>query len=59
MSVKISGKTYYITEDTQKLDLHSSFVANVAEYANTQNKVNKSDFFSNSKYHIDMKNDRP
>lgn len=39
----------------KKLDLHSSFVANVAEYANTQNKVNKSDFFSNSKYHIDMK----
>ena len=39
----------------KKLDLHSSFVANVAEFANTQNKVNKSDFFSNSKYHIDMK----
>lgn len=39
----------------KKLDLHSTFVANVAEFANTQNKVNKSDFFSNSKYHIDMK----
>lgn len=32
------------------------FVAKVSEYANTQNKVNKSDFFSNHKYHIDVKN---
>ena len=39
----------------KKLDIHSSFVSNVAEYANTQNKVNKSDFFSNHKYHTDMK----
>jgi predicted RNA-binding protein with RPS1 domain len=30
----------------KKLDIHSSFVSNVAEFANTQNKVNKSDFFS-------------
>jgi hypothetical protein len=39
----------------KKLEIHSTFVSNVAEYANTQNKVNKSDFFSNHKYHIDMK----
>jgi len=39
----------------KKLDIHSTFVSNVAEFANTQNKVNKSDFFSNHKYHIDMK----
>lgn len=32
------------------------FVAKVSEYANTQNKVNKSDFFSNHQYHIDVKN---
>lgn len=34
---------------------HSKFVSKVAEYANTQNKVNKSDFFSNSSFHKDMK----
>lgn len=34
---------------------HSEFVSKVAEYANTQNKVNKSDFFSNSPFHKDMK----
>lgn len=32
-----------------------SFVAKVAEYANTQNKVNKSDFFSNSPFHKEFK----
>jgi hypothetical protein len=39
----------------KKTEIHSTFVSNVAEFANTQNKVNKSDFFSNHKYHIDMK----
>ncbi|MGE7593534.1 AIPR family protein [Peribacillus frigoritolerans] len=34
---------------------HSDFVAKVAEYANTQNKVNKSDFFSNSPFHKEFK----
>ena len=32
------------------------FVSKVSEYANTQNKVNKSDFFSNSPFHKEMKN---
>ncbi|KML03177.1 AIPR family protein [Rossellomorea marisflavi] len=31
------------------------FVSKISEYANTQNKVNKSDFFSNSTYHKEMK----
>ena len=31
------------------------FIAKVAQYANTQNKVNKSDFFSNSPFHKDFK----
>ncbi|MCR8657811.1 AIPR family protein [Paenibacillus endoradicis] len=34
---------------------HGDFVAKVAEYANTQNKVNKSDFFSNSPFHKEFK----
>ncbi|RUL53947.1 AIPR family protein [Lysinibacillus antri] len=34
---------------------HSDFVSKVAEYANTQNKVNKSDFFSNSPFHKEFK----
>lgn len=33
----------------------SEFVSKVSEYANTQNKVNKSDFFSNSPFHKEMK----
>lgn len=38
-----------------EVENHSGFVSKVAEYANTQNKVNKSDFFSNSPYHKEMK----
>lgn len=33
----------------------NDFVSKVSEYANTQNKVNKSDFFSNSPFHKEMK----
>ena len=33
----------------------SNFVSKISEYANTQNKVNKSDFFSNSPFHLEMK----
>ncbi|MCM3572276.1 AIPR family protein [Mesobacillus subterraneus] len=32
------------------------YVSKISEYANTQNKVNKSDFFSNSPFHKEMKN---
>lgn len=42
-----------IVKDKEK---QSDFVSDVAEYANTQNKVNKSDFFSNSPFHKQMKN---
>jgi hypothetical protein len=35
--------------------LQDEFVSRVAEYANTQNKINNSDFFSNSPFHKDMK----
>ncbi len=34
----------------------SGFVSKVSEYANTQNKINKSDFFSNSPFHKEFKN---
>ena len=34
----------------------NDFVSKVSEYANTQNKVNKSDFFSNSHFHKEFKN---
>ncbi len=37
-------------------DKQNDFVSKVSEYANTQNKVNKSDFFSNSQFHKEMKN---
>lgn len=37
-------------------DKQNDFVSKVSEYANTQNKVNKSDFFSNSPFHKEMKN---
>jgi len=33
----------------------NDFVSHVSEYANTQNKINKSDFFSNSSFHKEMK----
>lgn len=37
-------------------NMHSNFVSKVAEYANTQNKINNSDFFSNSPFHKEFKN---
>jgi len=41
-----------VVKDPSKQD---DFVSKVAEYANTQNKINNSDFFSNSPFHKDMK----
>lgn len=38
-----------------EIDKQDDFVSKVAEYANTQNKINNSDFFSNSPFHKDMK----
>lgn len=38
--------------DKQQQD---QFVSDVSEYANTQNKVNKSDFFSNNPFHKEFK----
>ncbi|NIJ52310.1 AIPR family protein [Dyadobacter arcticus] len=35
--------------------LQDEFISRVAEYANTQNKINNSDFFSNSPFHKDIK----
>lgn len=37
------------------IEKKSEFVSSVSQYANTQNKVNKSDFFSNSPFHKEMK----
>jgi hypothetical protein len=37
-------------------DKQHDFVSKISEYANTQNKVNKSDFFSNNPFHKEMKN---
>ncbi|KGP73722.1 AIPR family protein [Pontibacillus yanchengensis] len=39
----------------KNLDKKGEFVSSVSQYANTQNKVNKSDFFSNSPFHKEMK----
>jgi len=41
-----------VIKDKQK---HSDFVNKVSEYANTQNKINKADFFSNSLFHREFK----
>ncbi len=35
-------------------DTENKFVSKISEYANTQNKVSKSDFFSNSIFHREM-----
>ena len=43
-NVSVQMKLSVVTES----DKQSDFVSKVSEYANTQNKVNKSDFFSNS-----------
>lgn len=39
----------------KKVEDQDEFISKVAEYANTQNKINNSDFFSNSPFHKDMK----
>jgi hypothetical protein len=40
----------------KNMEKQDEFVSKVAEYANTQNKISKSDFFSNSPFHKEMKN---
>lgn len=42
-----------VVNNSEKQD---DFVSKVSEYANTQNKINKSDFFSNSPFHKEFKN---
>jgi len=37
------------------MEVRDEFVSKIAEYANTQNKINSSDFFSNSPFHKEMK----
>ncbi|WP_294184276.1 AIPR family protein [uncultured Sphingobacterium sp.] len=49
--VSVQMKLSVVNEDGKQDD----FVSKVAEYANTQNKINNSDFFSNSPFHKDMK----
>lgn len=41
-----------VVKDKEK---QNDFVSKVSEYANTQNKINKSDFFSNSPFHKEFK----
>ncbi|MFB5762936.1 AIPR family protein [Paenibacillus medicaginis] len=50
--VSVQMKLSVVKEKEKQHD----FVSKVSEYANTQNKVNKSDFFSNNPYHKEMKN---
>ncbi|MGH0566707.1 AIPR family protein [Bacillus cereus] len=50
-SVSIQMKLSVVNNIEKK----GEFVSNVSQYANTQNKVNKSDFFSNSPFHKEMK----
>lgn len=49
--VTVQMKLSVVNQTEQQGD----FVSKVAEYANTQNKINNSDFFSNSPFHKDMK----
>jgi hypothetical protein len=51
-SVSVQMKLSVVRDRTKQND----FVSKVSEYANTQNKVNQSDFFSNSPFHKEMKN---
>ncbi len=38
-----------------KIESQRDFVSKVSEFANTQNRINQSDFFSNSTYHRELK----
>jgi hypothetical protein len=49
--VSVQMKLSVVSEKEKQDD----FVARVSEYANTQNKVSKSDFFSNSPFHKEFK----
>lgn len=50
-NVQVQMKLSVVKDKNKQND----FVAKVSEYANTQNKVNQSDFFSNSLFHKNMK----
>jgi hypothetical protein len=49
--INVQIKLSVVTDKDKK----NEFVSKVSEYANTQNKVNKSDFFSNSPFHKEFK----
>ncbi len=49
--VSVQMKLSIVTDINEQ----SNFVSKVSEYANTQNKINKSDFFSNSPFHKEFK----
>lgn len=50
-SVYVQMKLSIVLNDKSQ----DNFVTKIVEYANTQNKVNKSDFFSNSPFHKEFK----
>lgn len=50
--VSVQMKLSVVSDNTDQDD----FVARVSEYANTQNRVSNSDFFSNSPFHKEFKN---
>ena len=49
--INVQIKLSVVLDENKK----DEFVSKVSEYANTQNKVNKSDFFSNSPFHKEFK----
>ncbi|MFC3199888.1 AIPR family protein [Parapedobacter deserti] len=49
--ISVQMKLSVVREEKNQDD----FISKVAEYANTQNKINNSDFFSNSPFHKDIK----
>lgn len=49
--IKVQMKLSVVSEKQQQ----DQFISNVSEYANTQNKINKSDFFSNNPFHKEFK----
>ena len=54
MKLSVIEKSHDINEDENTVIDYDNLVSNISRFSNSQNKINESDFFSNSPFHVRM-----
>tara|TARA_X000000950_G_scaffold273294_1_gene356921 strand:- start:1757 stop:3865 length:2109 start_codon:yes stop_codon:yes gene_type:complete len=54
MKLSVIEKSHHINEDENTVIDYDNLVSNISRFSNSQNKINESDFFSNSPFHVRM-----